>query len=69
MLMIFAMSTLLAKILMPDYQRWIHNANAGSSHDLGKIFVPLDISMKRNPLAKEECNILFQHPVGGYDLL
>ena len=69
MLMIFAMSTLLTKILMPDYQRRIHNATAGPSHDLGKICVPLDILMKRDPLTKEERNILFQHPVAGYVLL
>ena len=69
MLMILAMSTLLAKILIPDYQRRIHNATAGPSHDLGKICVPLDILMKRDPLTKDERNILFQHPVAGYVLL
>lgn len=69
MLMIFALSTLLAKILVPDHQRRIHNATAGPSHDLGKICVPLDILLKRDPLTKEERNILFQHPVAGYVLL
>jgi len=69
MLMIFALSTLLAKILIPDYQRRIHNATAGPSHDLGKICVPLDILLKRDPLTREERNILFQHPVAGYVLL
>jgi len=69
MLMIFALSTLLAKILVPDYQRRIHNATAGPSHDLGKICVPLDILLKRDPLTLEEREILFQHPVAGYVLL
>jgi len=69
MLMILAMSTLLAKILIPDYQRRIHNATAGPCHDVGKICVPLEILMKRDPLTKEERNILFQHPVAGYVLL
>jgi len=69
MLMIFAMSTLLAKILIPDYQRRIHNATASPSHDLGKICVPLDVLLKRDPLTKDERNILFQHPVAGYVLL
>ena len=69
MLMIFALSTLLAKILIPDFQRQISNATAGPSHDLGKICVPLDILMKRDPLTRNERNILFQHPVSGYVLL
>jgi len=69
MLMIFALSTLLGKILVPDYQRRIHNATAGPSHDLGKICVPLDILLKRDPLTRDERNILFQHPVAGYVLL
>lgn len=69
MLMIFALSTLLGKILVPDYQRRIHNATAGPSHDLGKICVPLDILLKRDPLTREERNNLFQHPVAGYVLL
>jgi HD-GYP domain-containing protein (c-di-GMP phosphodiesterase class II) len=69
MLMIFAMSTLLAKILIPDYQRRIHNATASPSHDLGKICVPLETLLKRDPLTKEERNVLFQHPVSGYVLL
>ena len=66
MLMIFAISTLLAKILIPDYQRLILNATAGPSHDLGKICVPIDILMKRDPLTRDERNVLFQHPVAGY---
>jgi HD-GYP domain-containing protein (c-di-GMP phosphodiesterase class II) len=69
MLMIFALSTLLAKILVPDYQRRIHNATAGPSHDLGKICVPLDVLLKREPLTRDERDILFQHPVAGYVLL
>jgi HD-GYP domain-containing protein (c-di-GMP phosphodiesterase class II) len=69
MLMIFALSTLLAKILVPDYQKRILHATAGPSHDLGKICVPLDILMKREPLTREERNILYQHPVAGYVLI
>ena len=69
MLMIFALSTLLAKILVPDYQRRIHNATSGPSHDLGKICVPIDVLLKRDPLTKDERDILFQHPVAGYVLL
>jgi HD-GYP domain-containing protein (c-di-GMP phosphodiesterase class II) len=69
MLMICALSTLLAKILIPDFQQRLHNATAGTSHDLGKVCVPLDILMKSDPLAREERNILHQHSVAGYVLL
>jgi HD-GYP domain-containing protein (c-di-GMP phosphodiesterase class II) len=69
MLMIFALSTLLAKILIPDFQRRVHNATAGPSHDLGKICVPVDVLLKREPLTKEERSMLFQHPIAGYVLL
>jgi len=69
MLIIFALSTLLAKILVPDYQRRIDHAISGPSHDLGKVCVPLDILMKRDPLCREERTVLFQHSVAGYVLL
>jgi HD-GYP domain-containing protein (c-di-GMP phosphodiesterase class II) len=69
MLMIFALSTLVAKILVPDYKRRVHNASASPSHDLGKICVPQEILMKRDPLTKDERSILFQHPLAGYILI
>ena len=69
MLMIFALSTLLAKILIPGYEKRIHNATAGPAHDLGKFCVPLDILLKRDPLTKDERNALFQHPLTGYILM
>jgi len=69
MLMIFALSTLLARMLVPDHQRRIDHATAGPSHDFGKICVPLDILMKQDPLCREERNILFQHSLAGYVLL
>ena len=69
MLMIFALSSLLAKMLVPDYHRRIDHATAGPSHDLGKVCIPLDILMKCDPLTLEERNILFQHSVAGYVLI
>jgi len=68
-LMVFALSVRLAKILVPDYQSRIDHAAAGPSHDLGKICVPLDILMKSDPLSREERKCLFQHSVAGYVLL
>lgn len=68
-LMVFALSTLLSKRLLPDYRKRIQHATAGPSHDIGKICVPLDILMKSEPLTREERNIMFQHSVAGYVLL
>ena len=68
-LMVFALSTLLSKSLLPDYRRRIQHATAGPSHDMGKVCVPLKILMKSDPLTREERNILFQHSVAGYVLL
>ena len=31
--------------------------------------MPIDILMKRDPLTRDERNVLFQHPVAGYVLL
>jgi HD-GYP domain-containing protein (c-di-GMP phosphodiesterase class II) len=69
MLMVFALSTLMAKMLFSDNKRQVHNATAGPAHDLGKICVPLSILMKRDPLTSEERKVLFQHPAAGYVLL
>jgi HD-GYP domain-containing protein (c-di-GMP phosphodiesterase class II) len=42
-LMVFALSTLLAEDLIPDYQEWIQLSATGPTHDIGKICVPLYI--------------------------
>ena len=68
--MTFALSTLLSKVLLSEHQRGIHHTtSAGPAHDLGKICVPLEILLKRDPLTRSERSILFQHPVSGYVML
>ena len=51
-LMVFVLSTLLAKDLIPDYQECIRLSATGPTHDIGKICVPLHILKKTTPLTK-----------------
>jgi len=48
-LMVFVLSTLLARELRPDKHDWIHETTAGPTHDIGKICVPLNILKKPPP--------------------
>lgn len=68
-LIVFALSTLLAKDLVPDYEDLIQKAVTGPSHDLGKIAVPLSILKKPDPLTRSEMSILKNHTIAGYILL
>ena len=68
-LVVSALSTLLARDLVPDYQDRIHEAATGPAHDLGKVCVPLHILKKTDPLTQTERNILKQHTAAGYVLL
>jgi HD-GYP domain-containing protein (c-di-GMP phosphodiesterase class II) len=68
-LMVFALSTLLAKDLIPDYQDCLRLSATGPTHDIGKICVPLDILKKTTPLTKTERGFLEHHTAAGYVLL
>ena len=68
-LMVFALSTLLAKDLIPDYQECIRLSATGPTHDIGKICVPLHILRKTTPLTKNERDLLEHHSIAGYALL
>ncbi len=68
-LMVFALSSLLAKDLVPDYQSQIRLAATGPSHDFGKICVPLNILRKTTPLTRSEQSIIEHHSAAGYVLL
>jgi len=46
-LMVFMISLLLAKVLLPGYEELFSSAIIGSSHDIGKTCVPLKILRKR----------------------
>jgi HD-GYP domain-containing protein (c-di-GMP phosphodiesterase class II) len=68
-LMVLIVSVLLAKILLPDYKELFSNTIIGSSHDIGKICIPLEILKKSTPLTQSEHKLLKHHTVAGYVLL
>lgn len=68
-LMVFALTTLLAHDLLPDSQARIREALASPIHDIGKICVPLDILKKNTPLTRSEMSFLEHHTLAGSVLL
>jgi HD-GYP domain-containing protein (c-di-GMP phosphodiesterase class II) len=68
-LMVFVLSTILAKDLLPNYQERIRLTATGPTHDTGKINVPLHILKKTTPLTKRERAFLEHHTAAGYVLL
>lgn len=68
-LMVFALSMLIAKDLVPDYQDRLEEIATGPTHDFGKICVPLHVLRKTTPLTKAERSILEHHSMAGYVLL
>ncbi len=68
-LMVFALSTLLAKYLIADYQECIQLSATGPTHDIGKICVPLPMLKKTTPLTKTERGFIEHHAAAGYVLL
>ena len=68
-LMVFALSTLLAKELIPDYEECIRLSATGPTHDIGKVCVPLHILKKTTPLTKTERGFIEHHAAAGYVLL
>jgi len=68
-LMVFALSALIAGDLLPDYQECINEVSIGPTHDIGKICVPLHILKKDTPLTRAEKSIIDHHTTAGYVLL
>jgi HD-GYP domain-containing protein (c-di-GMP phosphodiesterase class II) len=68
-LMVFALSALIARDLLPDYREWIKEVSTGPTHVIGKICVPLHILKKDTPLTRAEKNIIDHHTTAGYVLL
>jgi len=68
-LMVFALSTLLAKDILPDCQERIRLSATGPTHDTGKVCVPLHILKKTIPLTKTERGFLEHHTAAGCVLL
>lgn len=68
-LMVFALSVLLARDLLRDNRVLIEEIISSPAHDLGKINIPLNILGKQTPLNKKEQKILQHHALTGYILL
>jgi HD-GYP domain-containing protein (c-di-GMP phosphodiesterase class II) len=68
-LMVLALSIVVAKDVLPDYQEQIKQVLIGPTHDIGKICVPLHILKKTTHLTRAEKNILDHHANAGYVLL
>jgi HD-GYP domain-containing protein (c-di-GMP phosphodiesterase class II) len=68
-LMVFALSTLLAEELLSDLKERVQLSTTGPTHDIGKVCVPLHILKKTTPLTKTERGFIEHHTVAGYVLL
>ncbi len=68
-LLVFVLSVLLAKDLIPDEKERIPLTAAGPTHDMGKTCVPLQILRKTTPLTKEERSLIEHHAAASYALL
>ena len=69
LLMVFALSALIARDLLPDYRKWVNEVSAGPTHDIGKTCVPLHILKKTAPLTSIERSMIDHHTAAGYVLL
>ena len=68
-LVVFALSSLIARDLFPDYRDYKNAASIGPTHDIGKICVPLHILKKETPLTRAEKSIIDHHTTAGYVIL
>ena len=68
-LIVFALSTLLAEKLITNKREQIQEIIAGPTHDIGKIAVPLDVLEKQTALTRSERSKLEHHVLAGYVLL
>ncbi|HSA14832.1 MAG TPA: HD domain-containing protein [Spirochaetota bacterium] len=68
-LMVFALTLLLAEGLIHDEASMIDEMLSAPTHDIGKINVPNTILNKSTPLTQAERKILQHHSVAGYVLL
>jgi len=68
-LVVFALSLLLAQDILPDLKDVTREAMAAPTHDLGKFCVPLEVLTKTTQLSEIEERQLEHHPAAGYVLL
>ncbi len=68
-LVVFALSALIARDLLSDHREWTEAVSIGPTHDIGKICVPLHILKKDTPLTRDEKSFIDHHTSAGYVLL
>jgi HD-GYP domain-containing protein (c-di-GMP phosphodiesterase class II) len=68
-LMVFALSTLIARDLIQERRDRLHLIATGPVHDVGKICVPLDVLKKTTPLTRNELEVMQSHAAAGHVLL
>lgn len=71
MLVISALSTLILKEIDPKFSNLYEEelSHFGPTHDIGKITVPIEVLLKKNPLTHGEHDILHYHALAGHVLL
>jgi HD-GYP domain-containing protein (c-di-GMP phosphodiesterase class II) len=68
-LLVFALSSHLARNLLDNFKEILQEAAAGPFHDFGKICIPLEILTKKTALRKSERKALEHHTLAGFVLL
>ncbi|MGA6992877.1 MAG: HD domain-containing phosphohydrolase [Candidatus Deferrimicrobiaceae bacterium] len=68
-LLVFALSSHLARNMLEGFEEILQEAAAGPFHDFGKICVPLEILTKKTSLRKSERKALEHHTLAGFILL
>lgn len=68
-LLVFALSSHLARNLLDNFEEILQEAAAGPFHDFGKICVPLEILTKKTALRKSDRKVLEHHTLAGFLLL
>lgn len=68
-LMVFALSGIVARDLIPEHENIARLSMAGPVHDIGKICVPIEILKKETPLTIAERDLLDNHSAAGYVLM
>ncbi len=68
-LMVFALSSYIARRMMRSFVDVLQEASAGPLHDFGKICVPVDILKKTTFLRRSERAFLEHHTLAGFVLL
>ena len=69
LLLVFALSILVARVLIGDKEKLIQEVVAGPTHDIGKLCIPKAILSKKTPLSITEHDYLKHHTLAGYVLL